>query len=76
MTVTEEEKQRILAADAEKRRKELSDRMRKMGKSRSAKKLKAVRNSIKKAQAARWQKQIGTVKPPTAYSSGVRPRNK
>lgn len=64
MTVSEAEKQKILAEYEEKKRKELSERMRKLGKIRSPKKRKANRESIKIAQAARWNKQIGNVKPP------------
>jgi len=63
MTVTEEERQRILAEYEAKKKKEHSDRMRRMGKVRSKKKLRTQRENIKKAQAARWNKQIGKVKP-------------
>lgn len=63
----EQEKQRViaeaLAKDAEKRKRELSDRMRKLGKSRSPKKRAAVINNLKAAHEARFGRPYGYRKP-------------
>jgi hypothetical protein len=63
----EQEKQRIIA-DTEarleaKRKRELSDKMRAMGRKRTAKKIAAGRRNIKLALATRWGKTIDGVKP-------------
>jgi hypothetical protein len=62
MTVSESERQRILADEERRRRTELSDRMRKLGRSRSPKKRRAAQQSIKKALEARWGKPFRTIK--------------
>jgi hypothetical protein len=54
MTVTEAEKQRILYEYEQKKKKELSERMAKLGRTRSAKKRKAALRNVKIAQAARF----------------------
>jgi hypothetical protein len=59
MTVTEEERRAIIKEYEEKKKKELSARMAKMGRSRSPKKRRAVMKNVKLAQAAR----LGRPKP-------------
>lgn len=53
MTVTEEERKRIEQELLAKQKRELSERMAKLGRSRSPKKRRAVLQNIKKAQAAK-----------------------
>jgi hypothetical protein len=62
MTVTEEERQKILEDFKAKQKRELSERMAKLGRSRSPKKRRAVLKNIKKAQAAKRGKLMPRVK--------------
>ena len=48
-------KAKVIAEEEEKRKRELSERMRKLGQSRSPKKLRAARKTIQIARAARSQ---------------------
>jgi hypothetical protein len=54
MTATDEEKRQIIKEYEDKKKRELSERMAKIGRIRSAKKRKAGRKNIKIAQAARF----------------------
>jgi hypothetical protein len=59
MTVTEAERQKILDDERERQRRELSERMRKLGKVRSPKKRAAVINNLKAAHEARFGRPYG-----------------
>lgn len=78
MTITDDEKARLLEEFRTEQAEKLRKRMSELGKSKSKKKRKAVRKNQKKAAAARRAQSLGltTPPPPTAYSAGVRPRMK
>jgi hypothetical protein len=59
MTITEAERQRIIEEERERARQELRERMSKLGRSRSAKKRKAVQNNIKAAHEAKYGRPYG-----------------
>lgn len=63
MTVSDEERKRIEQELLAKQKRELSERMAKLGRSRSPKKRRAVLKNIKKAQAAKRGKLIPKVRP-------------
>lgn len=63
MTVTEAEKQQILAEAEAKRKRELSEKMRRLGQIRSAKKRKSSRKNIQIAKATFLNRQLGLAKP-------------
>jgi hypothetical protein len=58
MTITEQEKQQIIDEHEAKRKRELSARMSKLGRSRSPKKRKAVTANLKKALEKKWGKKF------------------
>jgi heme exporter protein D len=62
MTVTEAERQKIIQDIEEKRKRELSEKMRALGKIRSVKKRRAALKNVKKAQAAKWGKKFPGLK--------------
>lgn len=63
MTVTEEERKKIEQELIAKQKRELSERMAKLGRSRSPKKRRAVLQNIKKAQAAKRGKLVPAKRP-------------
>jgi hypothetical protein len=54
MTVTDKEKREIIRQHEEQKKRELSERMAELGRSRSPAKRKAVQKNVKIAQAARF----------------------
>jgi len=63
MTITEAERERVIAEHRREEREKLRARMSRMGKSRSAKKRSASRRNMKVALATRWNKIIDGVRP-------------